>query len=64
MNVQYLVDEKTGKKTGVVHRIEEYKELLEKDEDTEALKMLNNLRKEKIITRSFDDFLADYSENV
>jgi hypothetical protein len=56
MAVQYMVDE-TGKKTGVLLSIEEYEELLEKIEDTEAIKMLRKMKKTPAKTRSFDDFV-------
>jgi hypothetical protein len=60
MSVQYIVDE-AGKKTGVFLSLDEYEELLERAEDAEALEMLQKMRKNPIETRSFSDFLEQYS---
>jgi hypothetical protein len=62
MSVQYIVD-KAGKKTGVFLSIEEYEELLERAEDTEALEMLRNMKEKPISVRPFDDFLSEYSSH-
>ena len=59
MSVKYLVDEKSGKKTGVFLSIKEYEELLERAEDIEALNMLRKLRKKPLKTRSFENFLKE-----
>lgn len=59
MSVKYLVDEKTGKKTGVFLSINEYEDLLERAEDIEALNMLRKLRKKPLDIRSFDSFLKN-----
>jgi hypothetical protein len=45
--LHFLVDEK-GNKTGVVLDIKEYEELLDRAEDTEALRMLQKMRKAKL----------------
>lgn len=63
MSVQYLIDE-AGKKTGVFLSLKEYEELLEQAEDAEALKMLKIMKERPLETRSFDDFLEEYSRNV
>jgi hypothetical protein len=60
MSVQYVVDD-TGKKTGVVLPLDEYEELLERAEDTEALVMLKTMRERPLDLRSFDDFLSEQS---
>lgn len=62
MSVQYIVD-KAGKKTGVFLSIEEYEELLERAEDTEALEMLRNMKEKSISVRPFDDFLNEHSSH-
>ena len=63
MSVQYVIND-TGKKTGVFLSMDEYEELLERAEDTEALVMLKRMREEPSETRSFDDFLDEYSHHV
>ena len=63
MSVQYVIND-TGKKTGVFLSLNEYEELLERAEDTEALAMLKRMREEPLETRSFDNFLDDYSPHV
>jgi hypothetical protein len=60
MSVQFVVDD-AGKKTGVFLPLEEYEELLERAEDTEALVMLKKMRKRTLSFRSFDDFLNTQS---
>jgi prevent-host-death family protein len=48
-----------GKPTAVILGIEEYRELLERAEDAEDLKMLREMRKRPLKFRNFDDFLKD-----
>jgi hypothetical protein len=63
MAVQYVIDE-TGKKTGVVLSIEEYEEILERLEDTEALEMLHKLEDTPRDTRNFEDYVSERSLDV
>ncbi len=63
MGVQYVVNE-DGKKTGVFLTLEEYEELLERIEDSEAISLLKKMREESLQARSFDNFAAEYSPNV
>jgi hypothetical protein len=62
MSVQYVVD-KAGRKTGVFLSIEEYEELLERAEDSEALEMLRDMKEKPISVRPFDEFLNEYSSH-
>jgi len=48
-----------GKPTAVILSIEEYRELLERVEDAEDLRMLKAMRKRPLKFRRFDDFLKD-----
>ncbi len=63
MSVQYVIND-AGKKTGVFLSLNEYEELLERAEDTEALILLKRMREEPLETRSFNDFLGEFSQNV
>jgi len=58
--LHFLVDEK-GNKTSVVLDIKEYEELLERAEDTEALRMLQKMRKAKLECRKFDEVLNEHA---
>lgn len=60
MSVQFVVNEK-GQKTGVFLSFNDYIELLERVEDSEAASMLKKMREEPLETRSFDVFV---DENV
>ncbi len=53
-----------GKPTAVILDIEEYQEMLERLEDTEDLKMLEDMRKKPLKFRRLDDFLKEYSPGV
>jgi hypothetical protein len=48
-----------GKPTAVILGIDEYRELLERAEDAEDLKMLTEMRKRPLKFRKFEDFLKD-----
>lgn len=54
-----------GRPVAVILDIEEYRELLERLEDAEDLKMLEEMRKRQLHFRELDEFLRDYqSEQV
>ena len=53
-----------GKPAAVILDIDEYQDMLERLEDTEDLKMLENMRKKPLEFRSLDDFLKEYSPGV
>jgi len=53
-----------GKPTAVILDINEYQEMLERLEDAEDLKMLEDMRKTPLKFRSLDDFLKEYSPGV
>ena len=48
-----------GKPTAVILGIDEYRELLERAEDAEDLKLLREMRKRPLKFRKFEDFLKD-----
>ena len=48
-----------GKPTAVILSIEDYRDLLERLEDAEDLKMLTSMRKRPLKFRSFEDFLME-----
>lgn len=48
-----------GKPTAVILDIEEYQEILERLEDAEDLKILEDMRKKPLNFRSFEDFLGE-----
>ena len=48
-----------GKPTAVILSIEDYRDLLERLEDAEDLKMLTAMRKRPLKLRSFEDFLME-----
>lgn len=48
-----------GKPTAVILDIDEYQEILERLEDTEDLKTLEEMRKEPLHFRKFEDFLRE-----
>ncbi len=50
-----------GKPVGVILDIGEYREMLERIEDTEDLKMLGEMRKKPLRFRSLEDFLKEHS---
>jgi PHD/YefM family antitoxin component YafN of YafNO toxin-antitoxin module len=53
-----------GKPVAVILNIDEYRELLEKAEDLEALRVLEEMRREPLEFRRLDDFLAEHSQDV
>jgi PHD/YefM family antitoxin component YafN of YafNO toxin-antitoxin module len=53
-----------GKPTAVILDIEEYREILERLEDVEDLKMLEQMRKGPLRFRSLDEFLKENSPGV
>ena len=48
-----------GKPTAVILGIDEYRELLERAEDADDLKMLREMRKRPLKFRKFEEFLKD-----
>ena len=53
-----------GKPTAVILDIDEYQEILERLEDAEDLKMLEDMKKTPLKFRSLEDFLREYSPGV
>ena len=53
-----------GKPTAVILDIEEYQEMLERLEDAEDLKILEDMRNKPLNFRSLEDFLKEYSPRV
>jgi len=53
-----------GEPTAVILDIDEYQEILERLEDIEDLKMLEDMRKTPLKLRSLDDFLKEYAPGV
>jgi PHD/YefM family antitoxin component YafN of YafNO toxin-antitoxin module len=53
-----------GKLAAVILDIDEYREMLERLEDIEDLKMLADMRKKPLKFRALDDFLKEYSPGV
>ncbi|HZF09635.1 MAG TPA: type II toxin-antitoxin system prevent-host-death family antitoxin [Thermoanaerobaculia bacterium] len=53
-----------GKPVAVIIDIEEYRELLQRLEDLEDLKALDELRREPLKLRGLEDFLAEYSPDA
>ena len=53
-----------GRPVAVILSIADYRELLEKAEDLEALKCLEQMRKKPLEFRRLDDFLAERSQDV
>jgi PHD/YefM family antitoxin component YafN of YafNO toxin-antitoxin module len=53
-----------GKPAAVILDIDEYREMLERLEDMEDLKMLADMRKKPLKFRALDDFLKEYSPGV
>ena len=53
-----------GKPAAVILDIDEYREMLERLEDMEDLKMLEDMRKKPLSFRSLEDFLKEYSPRV
>jgi PHD/YefM family antitoxin component YafN of YafNO toxin-antitoxin module len=53
-----------GEPTAVILDIDEYQEILERLEDIEDLKMLEDMRKTPLKFRSLDDFLKEYAPSA
>ena len=53
-----------GKPAAVILDIDEYREMLERLEDMEDLKMLEGMREKPLKFRALDDFLKEYSPGV
>lgn len=53
-----------GKPSAVILDIDEYRELLERLEDVEDLKMLEDMRKKPLRFKSLDNFLKEYASSV
>ena len=49
-----------GEPIAVILRIDKYREMLERLEDAEDLKMLEEMRKKPLHFRKLDEFLRDY----
>lgn len=55
---------KNGKPSAVILDIDTYKEILEKLEDIEDLRMLEDMRKKPLKFRKLDDFLKEHNPRV
>ena len=53
-----------GKPTAVILDIDEYQEMLERLEDAEDLKVLEEMRRSPLQFRRLEDFLNEYSPSV
>jgi PHD/YefM family antitoxin component YafN of YafNO toxin-antitoxin module len=53
-----------GEPVAVILSLAEYRELLEKAEDLEALRCLEEIRRKPLELRSLDAFLAERSQDV
>ena len=53
-----------GKPAAVILDIEEYREMLERLEDVDDLRMLEEMRKKPLKFRRLETFLEEYSPNV
>jgi len=53
-----------GKATAVILDIEVYREMLERLEDLEDLRMLEEIRKRPLDLQSLEDFLAEHASDV
>ena len=53
-----------GKPTAVILDIDEYREMLERLDDAEDLKMLEGMRKKALKFRKLEDFLKEYHPSV
>ena len=54
---------RNNKPVSVIIDIDEYNEILERLEDVEDLKFIENLKHENLKFRKLDDFLAEYNSN-
>lgn len=55
---------KEGKPAAVILDIDEYQEMLERLEDVEDLRMLEEMRKKPLKFRKLEDFLKEYQPSV
>jgi prevent-host-death family protein len=55
---------RNGKPVAVILGIDEYREMLERLEDAEDLRMLEEMRKAPLQFRRLDDFLGEYNPGV
>lgn len=53
-----------GKPSAVILELEDYRELLERAEDIEDLKVLEEMRRKPLQFRSLDEFLAEHDPGV
>lgn len=53
-----------GKPTAVILDIGEYREMLERLDDAEDLKLLTEMRKQPLKFRGLDEFLKEYHPNA
>ena len=53
-----------GKPTAVILDIDEYQEMLERLEDSDDLRMLEEMRKKPLTFRRLEDFLEEYHPSV
>lgn len=53
-----------GKPSSVIIDIKEYKEMLDRLEDLDDLKMLEDIRRETLRFKKLDDFLEELNPNV
>ncbi len=53
-----------GEPSALILDIESYREMLERLEDAEDLKMLEQMRKKPLKFRRLEEFLAEYPPNV
>ena len=53
-----------GKPTAVILDIDEYQEMLERLEDAEDLRVLEEMRRSPLQFRRLEDFLNEYSPSV
>ncbi|MCX5846774.1 MAG: type II toxin-antitoxin system prevent-host-death family antitoxin [Deltaproteobacteria bacterium] len=55
---------RNGKPSAVIMDIKDYREILERLEDTEDLKMLDDMRKKPLKFKKVDDFLNEVDRRV
>ena len=53
-----------GKASAIILDIEDYREMLERLEDAEDLKMLEEMRKKPLEFKKLEDFLNEYAPNL
>jgi PHD/YefM family antitoxin component YafN of YafNO toxin-antitoxin module len=55
---------RNGKPSAVIMDIKDYREILERLEDTDDLKMLDDMRKKPLKFKKLDDFLKEVDQSV